>query len=95
MTPTIGRIIHVGYDPSITNAGDLPCRAALVTGDVKQGFTPDKQSLPVTVFTPNRPPAPAYVDFATGWHDPRSCPRQQVVGSNDGQRSDPEPITNG
>lgn len=81
MTPTIGRIVHVGYSLVLANGTDLPCRAAIVTGDLGT----DGQ-LPVTVFTPNRPPLAAYVDIYTGWHDPRSCPRIQQVGTNDGER---------
>lgn len=83
MTPTIGRIIHVGYLPGTSNTEALACRAAIVSGDLTHQGT-----LPVTVFVPNRPDTPAYVDINTGWHDPRSCPRQQAVGANDGQRVD-------
>ena len=85
MTPTIGRIVHVGYDlPNLTNATDLPCRAAIVTGDLSH-----KGMLPVTVLPPFQKPYDAAVDINTGWHDPRSCPRIQQVGANDGEKVAP------
>lgn len=89
MTPTIGRIVHVGYLPGTANLNELPCRAAIVTGDL----TADTSNLPVTVFVPNRPPHAAYVALVGGWHDPRTCPRTSAVGANDGQRTDTEALT--
>lgn len=81
MTPTIGRIVHVGYDHgglAITNAGELPCRAAIVTGELAHNG-----ELPVTVMPPFAVSYAGVVDIHTGWHDPRSCPRTAVVGVND------------
>jgi hypothetical protein len=90
MTPTPGRILHVGYGlPGITNAETLPCRVAVVCGGLTAART-----LPVTVYTMN-PAAPvilAYVDLVNGWHDPRSCVFPWPQGDNDGERSDPNPI---
>lgn len=91
MTPTPGRILHVGYGelPGIQNP--LPCRVAVVSG----GLTA-QNTLPVSVFTMNvgAPVIPQYVDAVNGWHDPRGCIFPWPQGANDGERSDPTPLVN-
>lgn len=90
MTPTPGRIVHVGYEAELPNVRTgLACRVAIVSGALTAS-----SMLPVSILTmiAKGPVVPAYVDAVEGWHDPRSCPFPWPQGANDGERSDPNPI---
>lgn len=64
--PPTGTMIHVGYLPGITNADQLPCRAAVVTAPIRDG------ELAVTVFPAHSIP---YVAKVTVWHSVEGCER--------------------
>jgi len=67
--PPIGTIVHVNYDPHISNADRLPCRAAIVTG------APRQDGLPVQVVPAWSVIYPAKVK---NWHHISDCTRGQL-----------------